>query len=115
VIYENSYIACGQILHNYLSPRIEGRNVNSSANGKEVIPCPLLGKKRLFSCSQSSWGVDLVVVRPLWFVATVLGTAAFIVSLPFTIVGGNTGEAGQKLVVAPAKYTFTRPLGKGVY
>ena len=60
-------------------------------------------------------GVDLVVVRPIWFVATVLGTAAFIVSLPFTILGGNTSEAAQKLVVAPAKYTFTRPLGEGVY
>ncbi len=60
-------------------------------------------------------GVDLVVVRPLWFVATVLGTAAFIVSLPITILGGNSGEAAQKRVVAPAKYTFTRPLGKGVY
>jgi hypothetical protein len=60
-------------------------------------------------------GVDLFVVRPIWLVGTVLGTAAFIVSLPFTILGGNTGEAAQKLVVAPAKYTFTRPLGKGVY
>ena len=60
-------------------------------------------------------GIDLFVVRPIWLVGTVLGTVAFIVSLPFTIPGGNTGEAAQKLVVAPAKYTFTRPLGKGVY
>jgi hypothetical protein len=60
-------------------------------------------------------GVDLVVVRPLWFVATVLGTAAFILSLPVTLLGGNTGQAAQTLVAAPAKYTFTRPLGEGVY
>lgn len=56
-------------------------------------------------------GFDLILLRPLGAVATVLGTAIFIVSIPFSALGGNTGEAAQALVVAPAKYTFVRPLG----
>ena len=58
---------------------------------------------------------DLVVLRPLGLAATVVGTAFFIVSLPFSALGGNTGEAAKKLVVEPAKYTFSRPLGAEDY
>jgi hypothetical protein len=58
---------------------------------------------------------DLVVLRPLGLAGFVAGTAFFIVSLPFSLLGGNTGQAAQKLVVAPAKYTFTRPLGAEDY
>ena len=54
---------------------------------------------------------DLVVLRPLGIVAMVVGTGFFIITLPFSALGGNTGEAAQKLVVAPTKYTFARPLG----
>ncbi len=56
--------------------------------------------------------VDGVAVRPLGFVATLLGGAVFIVTLPFSALGGNVGEAGQVLVVNPAKMTFLRPLGE---
>ena len=56
--------------------------------------------------------VDLVLIRPLGIVATALGTTMFVVSLPFTLLGGNVGEAGRALVVEPAKFTFARPLGK---
>jgi hypothetical protein len=55
--------------------------------------------------------LDLVLLRPIGFVATVLGAAAFVVSLPFTIPLKQTNEAAQKMVVKPGKYTFTRPLG----
>jgi len=58
---------------------------------------------------------DLVVLRPLGLVGLAVGTAFFIVSLPFSLLGGNTGEAAQKLVAEPAKYTFTRPLGAEDY
>jgi hypothetical protein len=58
---------------------------------------------------------DLVLLRPLGLAATVIGTAFFIVSLPVSVLGGNTGEAANKLVVAPAKYTFSRPLGAEDY
>ena len=49
--------------------------------------------------------------RPLLVVATVIGAGAFVVSLPFTALGGNVGDAGQALVVAPAKAAFVRCLG----
>ena len=54
---------------------------------------------------------DLFVVRPLGIVASVVGTTIFIVSLPFSALGGNTKIACQKLVEDPAKFTFKRPLG----
>jgi len=57
-------------------------------------------------------GVDLVLVRPLSFIATVLGTAVFIVSLPLSAAGGNAQQAFEKLVKEPAKHTFVRPLGE---
>lgn len=55
---------------------------------------------------------DLVLLRPLGIVATVIGTAVFIVSLPFSVLGGNTKEAFHRLVIDPATFTFKRPLGK---
>ena len=54
---------------------------------------------------------DLVVARPLLLVMTALGTATYAVSLPFTLAGGNAKEAGEVLVVGPAKTTFVRCLG----
>ncbi|MFC1876555.1 hypothetical protein ACFL2E_04690 [Thermodesulfobacteriota bacterium] len=55
---------------------------------------------------------DAVLVRPLGLCAIVLGVGLFIISLPFSALGKNVKEAGQKLVVAPAKFTFARPLGE---
>ncbi|MDH3916830.1 MAG: hypothetical protein OEU25_01500 [Rhodospirillales bacterium] len=55
--------------------------------------------------------IDGLVVRPLGLVATVLGTVAFVITLPFSALGGNVEEAGENLVVGPAAYTFTRCLG----
>ncbi len=55
---------------------------------------------------------DLVLARPLGFAATMIGEALFVVSLPFTALTGNVGQAAEKLVVAPAEFTFDRPFGK---
>jgi len=54
---------------------------------------------------------DTFMVRPFMLVSTVFGLATFVVTLPFSALGGNIGEAGNTLVVEPAKYTFVRPLG----
>jgi hypothetical protein len=54
---------------------------------------------------------DCLVLRPLGVVGTVLGTAFFIVSIPFSALGGNVGAAFKALVIKPAKFTFGRPLG----
>ena len=62
--------------------------------------------------SAEAMAADFFVVRPLGIVASVLGTAVFIVSLPFSALGGNTKTACQKLVKDPAKFTFTRALGE---
>lgn len=61
--------------------------------------------------SAAAMGVDMVLVRPVSLVATAVGTGLFVVSLPFSLLGMNTGEAGKRLVVEPGKYTFVRPLG----
>jgi hypothetical protein len=54
---------------------------------------------------------DFAFVRTLGLVGLALGTAAFVVSSPFSGMGGNAEEAYHRLVVDPAKYTFQRPLG----
>ena len=54
---------------------------------------------------------DLVACRPVGLCAIVAGAAVFVVSLPFSALGGNTGQAYEKLVADPAAYTFRRPLG----
>lgn len=58
-----------------------------------------------------SMTADLGIVRPLMIVGTVAGLGIFIASLPFSLLGGNAGEAGKALVVTPAKATFLRCLG----
>ena len=54
---------------------------------------------------------DFLVLRPLGIAGTAIGTAFFIASLPFSMLGGNVKAAFTTLVIIPAKFTFTRPLG----
>ena len=54
---------------------------------------------------------DMFLVRPFGLASTLLGCAFFVISLPFSALGGNVGEAGEKLVAEPARFTFTRPIG----
>jgi len=61
--------------------------------------------------SAEAMSVDLIAARPLGLAATVLGTVVFVISLPFSALGGNSEEAWNTLVVSPAEYTFQRPLG----
>jgi hypothetical protein len=55
---------------------------------------------------------DFVLVRPVAIVALVLGSAFFVVTLPFSAIGGNVKAAAKNLVVKPAKFSFVRPLGE---
>jgi hypothetical protein len=52
-----------------------------------------------------------VLLRPVLLATTIVGSAVYLVSLPFSALGGNAGEAGEVLVVGPAKATFVRCLG----
>ena len=54
---------------------------------------------------------DLIIARPLLIGATAIGVVAFVVSLPFTALGGNVAEAGEALVLEPGKEAFVRCLG----
>lgn len=56
--------------------------------------------------------VDALVARPLGIIATVIGAATWVVSLPFSLPSGSAGEAAHTLVGTPARYTFNRPLGE---
>ncbi len=55
--------------------------------------------------------VDLILVRPLGIAATVIGTAGFLVALPFTVPTGSVGETAREWIGAPLEYTFNRRLG----
>ena len=54
---------------------------------------------------------DLLLARPLMLATTVLGTAVFVVSSPFSFFGGNSKQAAETLVYDPFKATFVRCLG----
>jgi hypothetical protein len=54
---------------------------------------------------------DAVVIRPACFLATVLGSAIFVVALPAAAISKSVKKTAHTLVAKPAKATFTRPLG----
>lgn len=54
---------------------------------------------------------DAIIVRPITLVASAVGAVGWVISLPFTIPGGNVGEVGRKAVTEPLEYTFLRPVG----
>ncbi len=55
--------------------------------------------------------VDAFLVRPLGLVGSAAGFVTWVVSLPFSILGGNGDEAAEVLIKEPVSYTFNRPLG----
>jgi hypothetical protein len=59
----------------------------------------------------TSVAVDVVVARPTTFALTIVGSVLFVISLPVALTSGNLDKAAKTLVAAPAKDTFTRPLG----
>ena len=65
-----------------------------------------------YQISSASMAGDAVLIRPLGFVSLTLGFGLFVVSSPFSALGGNIGDAWGTLVAKPAKFTFVRPLGK---
>ncbi len=54
-----------------------------------------------FGPSYETMVVDTVVGKPLQLVSAVAGTAAYLISLPFSLIGGNADQAQQKLFVEP--------------
>ncbi len=68
-----------------------------------VTPLTTRQLRRAFHGAKEAAGISLV--------ATMVGAVAFVITLPFSALGGNVDEAGEKLVVRPAAYTFSRCLG----
>jgi hypothetical protein len=56
--------------------------------------------------------LDVAVLRPLGAIATVTGFAFFLASTPLVAPAGRIGSTWDVFVLAPADYTFRRPLGE---
>ncbi|MCX7965072.1 MAG: hypothetical protein N2596_00405 [Syntrophorhabdaceae bacterium] len=54
---------------------------------------------------------DLAVLRPLGIAACAIGTAGFIVSLPFVAFSGGFDTAVDEFLKKPGRFTFERQLG----
>lgn len=70
-----------------------------------------LTSQRVKEPTPMTMAADVIIARPLGVAATLVGGALFLVSLPFSILGGNVNESFCKLVGVPAKTTFQRCLG----
>lgn len=79
-----------------------------------MVPCGAMAESLQTDDPQVEAGsmiTDALVVRPVGIVMTVVGLGLFIVSSPFSALGGNFCEAWDTLVIYPGKFTFVRPLG----
>jgi len=54
---------------------------------------------------------DLLIGRPVLLATTLVGSAIWLVALPFSALGGNIVASAETLVLEPAKATFVRCLG----
>ena len=55
--------------------------------------------------------VDVLVARPISFVATVAGSVLFVVSLPIAAAAHSVDATSQTLVALPARDLLKRPVG----
>ncbi len=54
---------------------------------------------------------DAFLARPAGLVMTTVGSVAYAVILPFSLIVGGTKTVGKALVERPFNYTFRRPFG----
>ena len=76
-----------------------------------VVPAGADDSYKTASRSGEKMAVDLALLRPAGILATVFGSAVFVVALPFSALGGNTKESYHELIKKPVDYTFKRPIG----
>jgi len=65
-----------------------------------------LGKPSTFNVM-----IDAALYRPVTLLFIPVGFGLFVVSLPFSAIGGNVSDSFDGLVERPINYTFNRPLG----
>ncbi len=51
---------------------------------------------------------DVVIVRPVAFLAAVAGAGLYFVTLPVTAITGDSKEVGETLVLRPGRVAFSR-------
>lgn len=56
--------------------------------------------------------IDVLILRPVGVATCIVGLAASVIALPFSIPSKSTGRVYRALVRDPFNYTFKRPLGK---
>ena len=54
---------------------------------------------------------DLVVARPIGLAMLGIGSVVYVITLPFSIFGGNPIDSSAELVFKPAREVFLRCLG----
>lgn len=54
---------------------------------------------------------DMLIARPALVVVTAVGSVLYLVTLPFSALGGNDDEMAEMLVRKPARAAFLRCLG----
>ncbi|WP_350561465.1 hypothetical protein [Psychrobacter sp. CAL346-MNA-CIBAN-0220] len=54
-----------------------------------------------FGPSYETMAVDTIVGKPLQLITAIAGTAVYLVSLPYSLIGRNADQAQQKLFVEP--------------
>ena len=55
---------------------------------------------------------DILWIRPLGVIGTVMGATAYVISLPVTAPLKKTDEAKKVLITEPYNYYFKRPIGE---
>lgn len=78
------------------------------------LPAMAVGDDERIRPSGGAMVADALLARPMLAVATLGGTAVFLVSLPFSALGGNVDAAAETLIKTPAEATFRRCLGCSV-
>ena len=76
-----------------------------------MVATPILAAEKA-EPSPDEVAADLLFVRPVALSSIIVGAGIFVIGLPFTIPTKNLDLAWRKLVVAPTKYTFVKPLGQ---
>jgi hypothetical protein len=62
--------------------------------------------------SPEAIAADVLVARPACLAATVVGSAVFVLALPFAAMSKSVKKTGRTLFGFPARATFSRELGE---
>ena len=78
-----------------------------------ALAVALLSTGPVYASSDSGIAVvaDVVLVRPVCLVATILGCAFFVISLPFAAPSHSIDQTADALIYEPYNATFKRPMG----